>query len=586
MEYNTISDAFKEFDLIGRKCFDFHDVCCCLDKLPDTVKSSLDCEYERVAMCLVPDVQNNAWNTYYGSQVKGRDTNGNFVEYPALSSITPDAVDYWLQRSKTVVNPMLKARYAGLVCDFMYKVSGQKVPSGLYDLYIESLLNVIAGEYPSHPVITVNVCNRLFDLTRNNEAYLSKVKNTLKDFDDKYFSEGYDKSPRLWGMYLQLMIAYPKIFTEQEKNTVLCLHEERLKRLLKKLDKDNSLFWTIKEQATLLAEYYQKMKHDTEVIRVLGQLESALNRVSKDMSGMQRSGNVEMIARIYAHFNLQKERTRLLKTIEECGEEAIKEIKPIDFEISYPHEALKQLNDFILEGTIPEQIQKFCLYFVPNKNEQERQLKELSKSYPLQYMFPTQMFDEKGKPLSVVGSIDTDLEGQLVLHITQMIRFQSVPLNYVIRGLIDSRTLTTERFIQLATTSPILPTTRWNVVETAIKAYFKGDNLVFCHLIMPQMETMVREFFEQSGRETIRPQKKANLGYVLRTLDDMLRDDAIKQAFNEDIAYYLRITLTDQRGLNIRNSLCHGLVSPENFGQMTADRLLHIFLLWLQIRSN
>lgn len=586
MEHKTILDVLKEFDVQGKKGFDLHEVYYNLNKLSDAEKASSDYKYECIAVCLVPNVQNNEWGTYYGSQIKGQDSEGNILEFPSLQSITSDAIDYWYNRSKNVVNPMLKARYAGLVLDFTCKVSGRKIPSDLFVLYVDSLLEVVLGEYPSHPVITVNVCNRLFDLTRNNDAYLSKVKNALISFDNKYSGEKYDKSPRLWGMLLQLIIARPKNFTEQENRDVLCLHEDRLERLLEKLDKDESLFWTIKEQVTLLAEYYQKIKNATEVIRVLNLLERAFNRVSKGMSGLQRTSNVEMIARIYAHFNLLKERARLLKSIEESGKEAIKEMKPMNLDFSYPIEALKELNEYILDGTSLEQIQKYCLYFVPNKNEQEQQLKDLAKSYPLQYMIPTQLFDENGKPLSVVGSVEKDLEGHLVLQMTRLLQLQSVPLNFVSRALFEKQILSVESIMQLVMSSPIIRANRYEVIETAVKAYSNGDNLIFCHLIVPQMETMVREFLEQSRRETIRPQKNGRPGYVLRILDDMLRDVAIQQAFNENIAYYFRITLTDQRGLNIRNSLCHGIVSPLNFGQMAADRLLHIFLLWLQIRSN
>jgi hypothetical protein len=50
-------------------------------------------------------------------------------------------------------------------------------------------------------------------------------------------------------------------------------------------------------------------------------------------------------------------------------------------------------------------------------------------------------------------------------------------------------------------------------------------------------------------------------------------------AFKEDGAYYLRLVLTDQRALNIRNSLCHGILPPESFDKNVANRLLHVLVL-------
>ena len=196
--------------------------------------------------------------------------------------MTEEAVSYWYKRSCEVVNPYLKARYSGLVWDFMKKVSAKPYPSDLYNNYIDSLLAVVSGEYPSHPVITVNISNRLFDLGCKNNKYLGKIKDVLSAFDIKY--DMVDKSPRLWGMYLLLIINHKKFFTQDEAKNVIEKHEKRLERLYNGLNKDKSLFWTLKEQVTLLAEFYSKNNLQNECKRVLNCLEAALSIVSSIMS--------------------------------------------------------------------------------------------------------------------------------------------------------------------------------------------------------------------------------------------------------------------------------------------------------------
>lgn len=93
-----------------------------------------------------------------------------------------------------------------------------------------------------------------------------------------------DKSPRLWGMYLLLIINHKKIFTQDEAKNVIEKHEKRLERLYNGLNKDKSLFWTLKEQVTLLAEFYSKNNLQNECKRVLNCLEAALSIVSSIMS--------------------------------------------------------------------------------------------------------------------------------------------------------------------------------------------------------------------------------------------------------------------------------------------------------------
>lgn len=101
----------------------------------------------------------------------------------------------------------------------MKKVSTKTYPSDLYNNYIDSLLAVVSGEYPSHPVITVNISNRLFDLGCKNNKYLGKIKDVLSAFDIKYDMD--DKSPRLWGMYLLLIINNKRFFTQDEARIVM-----------------------------------------------------------------------------------------------------------------------------------------------------------------------------------------------------------------------------------------------------------------------------------------------------------------------------------------------------------------------------
>lgn len=122
------------------------------------------------------------------------------------------------------------------------------------------------------------------------------------------------------------------------------------------------MFWTLKEQVTLLAEYYAKYNQQNECKRVLNCLESALSIVDSTMSNMQKAGNLEMVARLYSKFNLHSEYKRLLGQIEKSSKVAAKEMQTSKFEFTYPIEALMQLKDFIVQGDTIEQIQRFCLY--------------------------------------------------------------------------------------------------------------------------------------------------------------------------------------------------------------------------------
>ena len=67
-------------------------------------------------------------------------------------------------------------------------------------------------------------------------------------------------------------------------------------------------------------------------------------------------------------------------------------------------------------------------------------------------------------------------------------------------------------------------------------------------------------------------------GLHLKTFDDILRDEAISIIFGDDFALYSRTLFTDQRGQNLRNDLCHGLMLEEVINIGTADRVFHVLM--------
>ena len=113
--------------------------------------------------------------------------------------------------------------------------------------------------------------------------------------------------------------------------------------------------------------------------------------------------------------------------------------------------------------------------------------------------------------------------------------------------------------------------------------FFGNDFIVFCHLIVPQIENAICNLVSVSGASVLKPQRNNN-GFQIKTLDDLLREKPIIDSMGEDGAYYLRLVLSDQRALNIRNLLCHGIVPPGSFDINAANRLLHVLVILGLIR--
>ena len=125
--------------------------------------------------------------------------------------------------------------------------------------------------------------------------------------------------------------------------------------------------------------------------------------------------------------------------------------------------------------------------------------------------------------------------------------------------MVECKSVTTEKIMnRLIKSSPIFEEDRYPIIRKALDLFFGNDCTVFCHLIVPQIENAICNLVSISGASVLKSQRNNN-GFQLKTLDDLLREKPIIDSMGEDGAYYLRLVLSDQRALNIRNLLCHGI---------------------------
>lgn len=571
----TIKEVLEGFDKLEKKGFDAHDVLGALSSIDDELKTYSDYKYEVLAFRLVSAHGDCPWETYYGPMLSYINEDGFSVYSPSFEEITIEAIDYWLTRIVEVNNPLLKMRYAGLVWEFEQKVAHRRHCDELYLNYVESLLQVCNGDYSSHPVITADVLERLFVVSKDNAAYLKKTKDAYKDFEVRHTT---DDAVRLWASRFLIMLEHKKYFSTEEKNAIVAEHEDRLKRLTLPDVYGRINPWNVQNQAELLARYYHSVHSVTDVNRVLYIEEQAFLHEKANMSAMQLMGNLELVHREYRHYGLEKEATRLSVEIQKCGEKVIAEMQPYQVEFKIPHEVFDQADQMFGYKAESDEMRwkNFCIYFIPRVSNEKNALKQLVKKYPFQFMMATKMMDSNGRPMSVVGPYDLDPDGQLILHITEKLNLDAHFLGIAINRMLVTKALTANKVMEyLIEPSLVFDEDRYEIINHAVQFFIDAKYELFNHLIVPQIETAICNLVERSGAAVIKPQKNGK-GFQLRLLDDLLREKAVSDAFTNDGAYYLRLVLTDQRALNIRNILCHGLLPPSYLASGAACRLLHV----------
>jgi len=578
----TIKDVLQNFDTLAHKYFDEHDISSALRPLIPEDRSSIDehLKAELMAFDFVEDYlnQNTGWGTYFGPMIVWNNEDGTLTESPSIQLITPEMIDYWEKRANESTNPILKARYAGLVWDFKNKITGNNPNHKICRQYINALIEIANGDFYKYEVNTFVKLKRALSLaiSLNDNDLINQVKDSIINFEERH---SVDTKPGLWGYSFDLLIENKNKrvnLSEAEEQKIISELEAKLSRLTTfDTEGQKTNPWAAEAAAERLANYYQRKHRNEDVRRVLLEIGKAFDEIIGDATAMQATAWLDHLYKLYKRFNL-KDADVLLLRIRELGPKVSSELKPISHSFEIPREEMEKYISQMMKGDIKKALFRIAIQYIPIKKQVKEQIFDLSKKAPLTFLITQQVQDEKGRVVATIDSLEQDLEGHVVRQISQNLSFSSVFLRAVLNELVDNKGLNKSDILAFLESTPIISKDRFEIIETGLDAYFENNYLVFIHLVIPQIEEAIRNIVEYTGGNVLKPSRGG--GYHLRTFDEILRDELVKSSLGDDFADYFRILFTDQRGWNLRNNVCHGMATPAMFNQQTADRVLHALI--------
>lgn len=559
----------NKFDNIECKGFDESDITTELCSIPETERSIFENTAELLAFQLV-EGGNNEWGTYYGPVLIKTDN----TCIPPKEMITDEVLKYWEKRINEVSNPILKARYSGLIIDFKRNCNGN-----IRTIHIQSIIDIIEGNFPKYSINGINKLQRAMKLAilSKKTEIIANVKKIIPEYEYKV-AKDYDAG--IWGRIFLLMLDNIEEFTQEEKDEYVSRLEQRLNNLTNKnIDgKGNERFdpFVIEQAVELLAQYYNKNSDRDNLQRVLIILYDSYKKVTSQFSAMQKQMHLEKLYRMFDSYQFKDKAKEILAELQNSSNNILDEMSKIEVPFKIPQDKFKEYINEMTSGTKEEVLEKFIIQYIPNKEDLEKQLLNTSKNAPLFALCPIQLYDYKGRPISKIGNIEYDLDGNLALHISKTLNFSAVFLHATIQENINKKNFSKENIMHFLQDCPLFENDRQEIISRGIDAYFNNDYLTMLHLLIPQIENAVRNIVELSGHSSLKRQKNNN-GFQLKTFEELLGDDAVL-SIGKDFAYYLRIVFTDQRGWNLRNLLCHGIAPMAFFNQMTADRVFHTLI--------
>ena len=228
------------------------------------------------------------------------------------------------------------------------------------------------------------------------------------------------------------------------------------------------------------------------------------------------------------------------------------------------------------------------LYRGADADELRSRALEGMRQHPMQSLFSGTFLSRDGRVIAKrpeMGWSGELTESDETAIRAEMIHEYSVLVGIVVQGdiwpalevLLVEHRLRESDFVELSCRSPIVPKERASLFGKGLFAGYERDFITALHLLVPQIEHMVRVHLKEAGAQTTNLDKDGiENENGMNTLMDM---PEAEQVFGKDLAFELKSLFCDAFGPNLRNELAHGLLDEDECRSPFA-----IYAWWLALR--
>jgi hypothetical protein len=265
--------------------------------------------------------------------------------------------------------------------------------------------------------------------------------------------------------------------------------------------------------------------------------------------------------------------SELHKDLSTAGERALDEMK----EFRTPPIDLTQLRENAKKAVGGKPlIDAFVAFANIYPGAQAAKLREYSEGllqeHPLQALFSSTHISRDGRviaktPGMEIGNKDSEATQKVILE--QMVQTFCMEVSLAVHAsiipaletLLLEHRLRENDFVALASGSPIIPKGREKLVGKALFAGYEMDFVEALHLLVPQIENMVRSHLKAAGIKTTNLDQDGIENEI--GLSALMELPETTQIFGEDLSFEIEAIFCNPLGPNLRNELAHGLLDDD-----------------------
>ena len=478
-------------------------------------------------------------------------------------------------------NPILKARYA----EILFEVDKKERDFG--KLAAENLLRASQKYLENkHELCYVDSLDRslaLFLFLKDEEMILNLIEQHEKGITIA--------SAKSLPFALSGLIS--SITSKKKQLKHLDINHELFQKAIRKYISKNQIpsQTTYSNERMLLEEMLQFPKAKTDITYQKAIKKEIGNAYVKEGDFVANERSKQVAAHFYEQALIQfinaecelDEINQIKTKIREANNYAVKnEFGRVPIEMSLPIEVVNNALSIYANKELFEVIQ--ILVTDPNGmisyEATEKKIKE--EIHPINPFSITAL--RKGIKIAKIDTIEERIKHEVIQTMIPCIEFSiRVFLDKIFEIFQSNKSIFVDELRRHIINSDFIDENRINTIEHSVKLYLDKDFISSMHLIVFQIEAILKTILHSIEGETFNYKSKKMTELTLGTiLSKLLKHKKV----NTDLLRYIEVNLTDQRGKNLRNDIAHGNRRFNEFSKYDNQLLIYLLMKLAAIKKH
>jgi len=513
------------------------------------------------------------WDSFFAPKMaaeEGRD------EFPNLALLNSENVDEWAEVAESVEHPLLKARFADAVWEL-----GRRLGSARKDRYrfgriaSESYLE-LAGRTGNNPLEIINASARNIrlaiklgagDLVDHGFEFLMQYADSVEQAHVGLWSAPFDRLLGLNGL------------SEEQRERILDRHTQRFSATVAGGD-----IFRMEVIGPSFAKYFHDRRQYQRAKEITFAYGEAILKSAASLNASLATHHIEGVLEAYRRVGLKEETDRVRLLLEEKGKGVIAEMKSQRFEIRLDLAAINTAIAEMIDVSNPlVALYRLANNCAPHPEKFEAEFEAATEGLLYHRLIPVSIIGDDGLTVTTIETYDQDKEGRLVMEFARDMNLKTTfflsgleewKKKFELGGIPDTPSL----FDSL-----LIPPDRVTLFREGLLAFEQEDYVKCIHVLVFQVENSLRELLRILGRPV---SKSTDDGNQPKNMNDVLYDPVVKDALDPKLWSFLKVLYTDNRGMNLRNLVAHGVAPAAAFNRVNASLVVQSVVFLALIRDK